>query len=166
MSQITEHSDNEGSRYHSLLKKSVVWPGRGSNLRPPGREADALTTRPSLQKYLCNNDNLCQSYNYYNNYNNDVILKFRFVSACICLTGVDVGADHTLASIGVGPNGAVQLEISSSDPVNVPLRAPKPKPEYNMPDIITTRIERGTWAWLLWILQFNLFGKIKQSISI
>eukprot|EP00057_Strongylocentrotus_purpuratus_P004505 XP_003728839.1 PREDICTED: IQ and ubiquitin-like domain-containing protein isoform X1 [Strongylocentrotus purpuratus] len=56
--------------------------------------------------------------------------------------GADVGADMTLASIGVGPNGAVQLEISSSDPVNVPLRAPKPKPEYNMPDIITTRIER------------------------
>ncbi|XP_071484963.1 IQ motif and ubiquitin-like domain-containing protein [Diadema antillarum] len=56
--------------------------------------------------------------------------------------GSNVDSEATLAAIGVGPNGAVQLEISSSDPVNVPLRAPKPKPEYNMPDIITTRIER------------------------
>ena len=49
----------------------------------------------------------------------------------------------SLVDLGVGPNGAVQLEISSADPVSAPIKPPKPKPEYVMPDVITVRVERG-----------------------
>ena len=33
------------------ILKFLVWPDRGSNLRPPNREVGALTTGPSRQSY-------------------------------------------------------------------------------------------------------------------
>ncbi|XP_033102972.1 IQ and ubiquitin-like domain-containing protein isoform X1 [Anneissia japonica] len=56
--------------------------------------------------------------------------------------GKGVDNNLTLADLGVGPNGAVQMEISSSDPVNNPLKQLKPKPEYIMPDVITVKVLR------------------------
>ena len=58
-------------------------------------------------------------------------------------SGSSIKDDMSLVDLGVGPNGAVQLEISSADPVSAPIKPPKPKPEYVMPDVITVRVERG-----------------------
>ena len=49
----------------------------------------------------------------------------------------------TLADLGVGPNGTVQLEMQSADPVNTPLKGFRPKQEYHMPDVITVRVVAG-----------------------
>lgn len=59
----------------------------------------------------------------------------------IMYNGSTVDDSKTLADLGVEVNGAVQLEVSSSDPVNTPLKPPKPQPEYSMPDIITVTVE-------------------------
>ncbi|XP_072050656.1 IQ motif and ubiquitin-like domain-containing protein [Amphiura filiformis] len=56
--------------------------------------------------------------------------------------GSSIKDDMSLLDLGVGPNGAVQLEISSADPISAPIKPPKPKPEYVMPDVITVRVER------------------------
>ncbi|XP_038060891.1 IQ and ubiquitin-like domain-containing protein [Patiria miniata] len=56
--------------------------------------------------------------------------------------GSNVKDDLTLHDLGVGPNGAVQMEISSADPENNPLKALKPKPSYIMPDVITVKVQR------------------------
>lgn len=49
----------------------------------------------------------------------------------------------TLADLGVGPNGTVQIEIQSSDPVNNPIRSYRLHQEYQMPDVITVRVQTG-----------------------
>ena len=49
----------------------------------------------------------------------------------------------TLADLGVGPNGTVQLEMQSADPVNTPLKSYRPRQEYHMPDVITVRVQTG-----------------------
>lgn len=51
--------------------------------------------------------------------------------------------DKTLQDLGVGPNGTVQLEMQSADPVNTPIKAFRPRQEYVMPDVITVRVETG-----------------------
>ncbi|XP_022103936.1 IQ and ubiquitin-like domain-containing protein [Acanthaster planci] len=56
--------------------------------------------------------------------------------------GSNVKDELTLHDLGVGPNGAVQMEISSADPENNPLKALKPKPSYIMPDVITVKVQR------------------------
>lgn len=48
-----------------------------------------------------------------------------------------------LADLGVGPNGTIQLEMQSSDPVNNPIRSYRPRQEYQMPDVITVRVITG-----------------------
>ena len=50
---------------------------------------------------------------------------------------------RTLADLGVGPNGTVQLEMQSADPINTPIRAFKRRQNYVMPDVITVRVETG-----------------------
>ena len=50
----------------------------------------------------------------------------------------------TLADLGVGPNGTIQLEMQSADPVNTPIKAYRPRQEYHMPDVITVRVQTGT----------------------
>ncbi len=52
--------------------------------------------------------------------------------------------DQTLMDIGVQPHGMVQFEMSSLDPENYPMRPVKPQQEYNMPDVITVRVQTGT----------------------
>lgn len=49
----------------------------------------------------------------------------------------------TLADLGVGPNGTVQLEMQSADPVNTPIKTYRPRQEYHMPDVITVRVQTG-----------------------
>lgn len=57
--------------------------------------------------------------------------------------GENIGDESTLAQLGVGPNGTVQLEMQSADPVNTPIKAFRPRQEYVMPDVITVRVETG-----------------------
>ncbi|XP_055790599.1 IQ and ubiquitin-like domain-containing protein [Salvelinus fontinalis] len=50
--------------------------------------------------------------------------------------------DHrTLIELGVQPHGTIQLEMTSSDPENHPIRPVKPQQDYNMPDVITVRVQ-------------------------
>ena len=49
----------------------------------------------------------------------------------------------TLMELGVGPNGTIQLEMQSADPVNTPIKAIRPRQEYHMPDVITVRVASG-----------------------
>lgn len=55
-----------------------------------------------------------------------------------------VDDDQTLMDIGVQPHGTIQFEMSSLDPENYPIRPVKPLQEYNMPDVITVRVQTGT----------------------
>ncbi|XP_019364817.1 PREDICTED: IQ and ubiquitin-like domain-containing protein [Gavialis gangeticus] len=48
---------------------------------------------------------------------------------------------ETLLSIGVRPHETVQIEMLSLDPENYPIRPIKLQQEYNMPDVITVRVE-------------------------
>ncbi|XP_038873938.1 IQ and ubiquitin-like domain-containing protein [Salvelinus namaycush] len=53
--------------------------------------------------------------------------------------------DHrTLIELGVQPHGTIQLEMTSSDPENHPIRPVKPQQDYNMPDVITVRVQTET----------------------
>ncbi|XP_045544064.1 IQ and ubiquitin-like domain-containing protein [Salmo salar] len=53
--------------------------------------------------------------------------------------------DHrTLIELGVQPHGTIQLEMNSSDPENHPIRPVKPQQDYNMPDVITVRVQTET----------------------
>ena len=45
--------------------------------------------------------------------------------------------------LGVQPHGTIQLEMSSTDPEYHPIRPVKPQQEYNMPDVITVRVQTG-----------------------
>uniref|UniRef100_A0A672RCX0 IQ motif and ubiquitin domain containing n=1 Tax=Sinocyclocheilus grahami TaxID=75366 RepID=A0A672RCX0_SINGR len=51
---------------------------------------------------------------------------------------------QTLMDIGVQPHGMIQFEMSSLDPENFLMRPIKPQQEYNMPDVITVRVQTGT----------------------
>ena len=51
--------------------------------------------------------------------------------------------NSTVADLGVGPNGTIQLELQSGDPVNLPIKILKPRQEYTMPDVITVRVQSG-----------------------
>ncbi|XP_051740550.1 IQ and ubiquitin-like domain-containing protein isoform X2 [Ctenopharyngodon idella] len=59
----------------------------------------------------------------------------------ITLDEKSVDDDQTLMDIGVQPHGMVQFEMSSLDPENYPIRPVKPQQEYNMPDVITVRVQ-------------------------
>lgn len=62
----------------------------------------------------------------------------------LTFAGANIENEKTLAELGVGPNGTVQLEMQSADPVNTPIKAFRPRQEYMMPDVITVRVETGT----------------------
>ncbi|XP_067684534.1 IQ motif and ubiquitin-like domain-containing protein [Haliotis asinina] len=55
--------------------------------------------------------------------------------------GKGISDKSTLADLGVGPNGTVQLEMQSADPVNTPIKSYRPRQEYHMPDVITVRVQ-------------------------
>ena len=61
----------------------------------------------------------------------------------VFLTGKSTSDTSTLGDLGVVPNGTVQLELHSSDPVNHPIKLFRPRQEYHMPDVITVRIHIG-----------------------
>ncbi|KAH9490582.1 hypothetical protein Btru_033588 [Bulinus truncatus] len=54
--------------------------------------------------------------------------------------GKTMSDSTTLAQLGVGPNGTIQLEIQSADPLNTPLKQYRSHQEYHMPDVITVRV--------------------------
>ncbi|KAJ8381677.1 hypothetical protein SKAU_G00024550 [Synaphobranchus kaupii] len=62
----------------------------------------------------------------------------------ISLDGSAVMDRDTLVYLGVQPHGTIQLEMSSIDPENYPIRPVKLQTEYNMPDVITVRVQTGT----------------------
>ncbi|XP_028813606.1 IQ and ubiquitin-like domain-containing protein [Denticeps clupeoides] len=59
------------------------------------------------------------------------------------LDGTAVEDNQTLIDLGVQPHGTVQLEMTSSDPEKHPIRPVKHHTEYNMPDVITVRVQTG-----------------------
>ncbi|KAM6972939.1 IQ motif and ubiquitin-like domain-containing protein [Aplochiton taeniatus] len=59
----------------------------------------------------------------------------------ISLMGRVVADQNTLIDLGVQPQGTIQLEITSMDSVRHPIRPVKPQQEYNMPDVITVRVQ-------------------------
>jgi hypothetical protein len=48
-----------------------------------------------------------------------------------------------LADLGVGPNGTIQLELTSVDPISSPLKQYRPRQEYHMPDVISVKVQGG-----------------------
>ena len=70
-------------------------------------------------------------------------LKMPATLIMLMFDGANMDDKLTLADLGVGPNGTVQLELQSADPVNTPIRAFRPRQEYHMPDVITVRVPTG-----------------------
>ncbi|XP_076078527.1 IQ motif and ubiquitin-like domain-containing protein isoform X3 [Mytilus galloprovincialis] len=68
-------------------------------------------------------------------------LKMQFNMIYLMFDGKQANDSLTLADLGVGPNGTIQLELQSTDPVNTPIKTYRPKQEYHMPDVITVRIQ-------------------------
>jgi len=56
---------------------------------------------------------------------------------------------YTLGDLGVVPNGTIQLQLQSTDPVNHPLQLIRPRQEYHMPDVITVRIHIGLFLFTI-----------------
>ncbi|KAK3103197.1 hypothetical protein FSP39_017279 [Pinctada imbricata] len=68
-------------------------------------------------------------------------LKMPVNLILVMFDGKAVSDSSTLADLGVGPNGTIQLEMQSSDPVNTPIKTYRPRQEYHMPDVITVRVQ-------------------------
>ncbi|XP_066579864.1 IQ motif and ubiquitin-like domain-containing protein [Amia ocellicauda] len=64
----------------------------------------------------------------------------------ISFEGKAVEDPETLINLGVQPHGTIQLEMSSNDPENFPIKPIKPQQEYNMPDVIAVRVQTGADA--------------------
>lgn len=62
----------------------------------------------------------------------------------------------SLGDLGVVPNGTIQLQLQSADPVNHPLQLIRPRQEYLMPDVITVRIHIGLF------LLHNVIGETTE----
>lgn len=81
-------------------------------------------------------------------------LVVTLTSWFLSVSGANMENEKTLQDLGVGPNGTVQLEMQSADPVNTPIKAFRPRQEYVMPDVITVRVETGEHISQLPALQF------------
>ncbi|XP_060080948.1 IQ and ubiquitin-like domain-containing protein [Ylistrum balloti] len=68
-------------------------------------------------------------------------LKMPINLIMLMFAGNNMEETKTLADLGVGPNGTIQLEMQSSDPVNTPIKSYRPRQEYHMPDVITVRVQ-------------------------
>jgi len=64
------------------------------------------------------------------------------VLTVVVFSGKLVNENYSLGDLGVVPNGTIQLQLQSADPVAHPLQLVRPK-EYLMPDVITVRIHIG-----------------------
>ena len=67
----------------------------------------------------------------------------NFVVLPCGISGKLVNEKYTLGDLGVVPNGTIQLQLQSADPVNHPLQLTRTRQEYYMPDVITVRIHIG-----------------------
>ncbi|XP_023964889.2 IQ motif and ubiquitin-like domain-containing protein isoform X2 [Chrysemys picta bellii] len=56
-------------------------------------------------------------------------------------TGRLIEDSETLMDIGVRPHGTIQIEMFSLDPEQYPIKAIKLQQDYNMPDVITVRVQ-------------------------
>jgi len=72
-----------------------------------------------------------------------LIVMCRHLWLCI---GKLVNDSYSLGDLGVVPNGTIQLQLQSSDPVSHPLQLVRPSQEYLMPDVITVRIHIGSFV--------------------
>ncbi len=70
-------------------------------------------------------------------------ISFRHTK--LSIAGKITQDDSTLGDLGVEPNGTVQLEIQSADPINQPIRPVQKRTEYHMPDVITVKVQKGTF---------------------
>lgn len=68
-------------------------------------------------------------------------LKLPVNIILVMFEGKGIDDNTTLADLGVGPNGTIQLEMQSADPVNTPIKTYRPRQEYHMPDVITVRVQ-------------------------
>ncbi|KAL3853468.1 hypothetical protein ACJMK2_017004 [Sinanodonta woodiana] len=68
-------------------------------------------------------------------------LKMSVNLILLMFDGKSMTDTTTLADLGVGPNGTIQLELQSTDPVNTPIKTYRPRQEYHMPDVITVRVQ-------------------------
>ncbi|XP_050413811.2 IQ and ubiquitin-like domain-containing protein [Patella vulgata] len=68
-------------------------------------------------------------------------LKMPVSTIILMFDGKVLPDDTILANLGVGPNGTVQLEMQSADPVSTPIKPYRPRQEYHMPDVITVKVE-------------------------
>ncbi|TSM52339.1 IQ and ubiquitin-like domain-containing protein [Bagarius yarrelli] len=74
-----------------------------------------------------------------NHFANELRVPSDFIQ--LTLNGNPVENHQTLMSLGVQPHATVQLEMSSLDPENYPIRPVKPQQECTMPDVITVRVQ-------------------------
>ncbi|XP_078536965.1 IQ motif and ubiquitin-like domain-containing protein [Lissotriton helveticus] len=68
-------------------------------------------------------------------------LKIPQMVIQIMFHGKLVQDTETLMDLGVRPHGTIQLEMSSTDPDSFPIKAVKPHHDYNMPDVITVKVQ-------------------------
>ncbi|XP_064632189.1 IQ motif and ubiquitin-like domain-containing protein isoform X2 [Lineus longissimus] len=68
-------------------------------------------------------------------------LKMSSSVLLLIFEGRNISNTMRLADLGVGPNGTIQLELSSVDPVNSPLKQYRPRQEYHMPDVISVKVQ-------------------------
>jgi len=66
-----------------------------------------------------------------------------FICIRVSFVGKKIPDDSTLVDLGVHPNGTIQIQLHSNDPINHPIQAFGPQQEYHMPDVITVRISTG-----------------------
>ncbi|XP_056137576.1 IQ and ubiquitin-like domain-containing protein [Lampris incognitus] len=64
----------------------------------------------------------------------------------IFLDGDMVEDQRSLMELGVQPHGTARLEMSSTEPNTHPLRPLRPPQQYNMPDVITVRVQKDAEA--------------------
>uniref|UniRef100_A0A8D0HM67 IQ motif and ubiquitin domain containing n=1 Tax=Sphenodon punctatus TaxID=8508 RepID=A0A8D0HM67_SPHPU len=59
----------------------------------------------------------------------------------VMFQGIMIEDSETLMSLGVRPHGTIQIEMFSLDLEKFPIKAIQLQPEYNMPDVITIRVQ-------------------------
>lgn len=67
-------------------------------------------------------------------------------SSCLFPSGVLLEEQLTLLELGVGPQGSTQMEVTSSDPTDHPLRPRRPAEGSSAADVLTVRVRTGEEA--------------------
>ncbi|KAL0968081.1 hypothetical protein UPYG_G00262140 [Umbra pygmaea] len=74
-----------------------------------------------------------------NNFANELKVPSEFIQ--VFLSGKMVEDHWSLMDLGLQPHSTIQLEMTSSDPDKHPIRLMKPLQDYNMPDVLTVRVQ-------------------------